>query len=71
MANLTGYRAIVERCLLRGYVQKPPPATVVDHDDYTFISELRNRGESTSAMAEILYVTEDAIREALRKMDGL
>lgn len=54
---------------MRGALKKPLPATTIDPEDYAFIRELKQRGESNGRVAEILHVTEDALRAVLDKLN--
>lgn len=66
---LKSVKGTVERALMRGALKKPLPATAIDPEDYAFIRELKQRGESNGRVAEILHVTEDALRAVLDKLN--
>lgn len=54
---------------MRGQMSKPAPAKTIDIEDYQFIRELKQRGETNERVAEVLHVTEDALRSVLDKLN--
>jgi len=61
-------KPVVEQAIIKGLLTKPAPAGSVDPQDYGFIRELKQRGASTSEVAETLHVTEEALAKILFKL---
>ena len=58
----------MQKYINKGLLKKPQPRDDVDPADYHFIRDLKRRGESNSRIAEILHVTEDALKKTLNSM---
>lgn len=50
-------------------MKKPKPQAVVDPADIHFIRDLKRRGESNSRIADILHVTDEALKKTLDAMN--
>lgn len=66
--NTQSIKNAVERGLASGYITKPPLGTVVDPEDYEFIRELRGKGDTYYKIANILHVTEEAVKAVLKDL---
>jgi hypothetical protein len=66
---LENIKDLVDQKVNSGQWTKPALATVIDPEDYGFIRDLKQRGKTTSQVAEILHVTEECLRAELRKLN--
>lgn len=67
--NLEELKRLVQKFTVRGMIKRPKPQTAVDPSDYHFIRDLKRRGESNCRIAEILNVTEEALKQTLDSMN--
>jgi predicted transcriptional regulator len=69
MTNKEEIRRLVQKYTDKGLMRKPKPQTAVDPADTHFIRDLKRRGESNSRIADILHVTDEALKKTLDAMN--
>jgi hypothetical protein len=67
--NLKELKRLVSKYSATGQIRKPKLGNVVDPQDILFIRDLKRRGESNTRIAEILHVTDDALKQTLDQMN--
>jgi len=67
--NLKELKRLVGKYSATGQIRKPKLGNVVDPQDILFIRDLKRRGESNTRIAEILHVTDDALKQTLDQMN--
>ena len=70
MDNIKELKRLVVKYTATGQINKPKLGNVVDPRDITFIRDLKRRGESNTRIAEILHVTDEALKQTTEHMNN-
>lgn len=65
MENTKELKRIVDKYTATGQIKKPVLGKSVDPRDTNFILDLKRRGESNTRIAEILHITDDALKQTM------
>jgi hypothetical protein len=68
MDNIKELKRLVGKYTAAGHIKKPKLGQMVDPRDITFIRDLKRRGESNTRIAEILHVTDEALKQTMDHM---
>jgi len=69
MDNLKELKRLVGKYTATGQIKRPKLGENVHPRDITFIRDLKRRGESNTRIAEILHVTDEALKQTMDHMN--